>query len=148
LRPSEQIALTIHDCDLVKGKIEVNKAVVRAREKDRTKTGLDRQINLCGHALDVLRRQLALREDLVGARKIDHDLVFFQEDGSPILNLSYPYDRWRYVLESRSVRYRDAYNARHSYISWRLMAGDNILLVAKEDGHSVQTMLDTVDDCR
>jgi integrase len=143
LRPSEQIALTIHDCDLAKGKIAVNKAVVRGREKDRTKTGEDRTIALCGRALDVLRRQLELREDLARRRRIDHDLVFFQEDGSPILNLSYPYDRWRYVLESRRVRYRDAYNARHSYISWRLMASDNILLVAKEDGHSVQTMLDT-----
>jgi hypothetical protein len=78
---------------------------------------------------------------LVQAGKIKHDLVFFQEDGSPIVNLSYPYDRWRYVLESRQIPYRDAYNARHSYISWRLMIGTNVLLVAQEDGHSVQTML-------
>jgi len=30
---------------------------------------------------------------------IDHDFLFFQENGAPILNLPYPYDRWRYVLE-------------------------------------------------
>jgi hypothetical protein len=88
-------------------------------------------------------RQLALREATVRAGKIDHELVFFQEDGSPIISLSYPYDRWRYVLESRHVRYRDSYNARHSYISWRLMIGHNVLLVAEEDGHSVATMLST-----
>ena len=73
--------------------------------------------------LDVLKRQLALREEGLEAGKIDHDLVFFQDDGAPIVNLSYPYDRWRYVLESRRIRYRDAYNPRHSYISWRLMIG-------------------------
>jgi hypothetical protein len=113
------------------------------REKDRTKTGEDREISLCGRALQVLQRQMAVREDLIKAGKIDHDVVFFQADGAPILDLSYPYDRWRYVLESRGVRYRDAYNTRHSYISWSLMTGKNILLVAQEDGHSVQTMLST-----
>jgi hypothetical protein len=105
---------------------------------------VDREIALCGRARNVLRRQLALREVMVRAGKIDHELVFFQEDGSPIIGLSYPYDRWRYVLESRHVRYRDSYNARHSYISWRLMIGHNVLLlVAEEDGHSVATMLGT-----
>ncbi len=143
LRQSEEIALTVDDCDLTQGKIEINKTVVLGREKDRTKTGEDREIRLCCRALDVLKRQLALRDEHLEAGKIDHDLVFFQDDGAPIVNLSYPYDRWRYVLESRHVRYRDAYNPRHSYISWRLMIGTNILLVAEEDGHSVQTMLST-----
>lgn len=143
LRQSEQIALTAHDCDLVKGKIRITKARVRGREKDRTKTREDREINLCGRALEVLKRQMSLRAQLVQTGKIDHEFVFFQEDGSPILNLSYPYDRWRYILEKTSIRYREPYNARHSYISWRLMMGDNVLLVAKEDGHSPQTMLST-----
>jgi hypothetical protein len=39
------------------------------------------------------------------------------------------------------VRYREPYNARHSCVSWRLMAGHNVMLVAEEDGHSVATML-------
>jgi hypothetical protein len=143
LRQSEQIALTIYDCDLVAGKISINKAVVYRRHKNRTKTGVDREITLCGRALDVLKRQLSLREELRRVGKIDHDLVFFDEDGAPIINLSYPYRRWGYVLESRKVRYREPYNARHSCVSWRLMAGHNVMLVAEEDGHSVATMLKT-----
>jgi hypothetical protein len=55
----------------------------------------------------------------------------------------HPYGRWRYVLEKTKVRYREPYKARHSYIGWRLMSGANLLLVAKEDGHSTQTMLST-----
>jgi integrase len=143
LRQSEESALTINGCDLVKGKIRITKARVRGRGKDRTKTREDREINLCGRALDVLKRQMSLRAQLVLAGNIDHDFVFFQEDGAPILNLSYPYDRWRYILEKTRIHYREPYNARHSFISWRLMIGENVLLVAKEDGHSAQTMLST-----
>jgi hypothetical protein len=38
LRPSEEIALLVSDCDLVKGTIAITKARVMARDKDRTKT--------------------------------------------------------------------------------------------------------------
>ena len=60
-----------------------------------------------------------------------------------LFHLSYPYKRRRYVLRTLGTRYRDAYNARHSFISWSLMIGKNILKLAEEDGHSVQTMLST-----
>jgi integrase len=62
LRPSEQIALFVSDCDLVKGTIAITKARVMARDKDRTKTSEDRIVQLCPRALEVLKRQLALRE--------------------------------------------------------------------------------------
>jgi integrase len=114
LRQSEQMALRTSDCNLAKGTIRITKSLVRGREKDRTKTREDRQISLCGRALEVLKRQLALLEQLARAGKLVHDYLFCTEDGAPIQNLSYPYDRWRYVL-----------------------------LVAKEDGHSPHTMLTT-----
>jgi integrase len=60
LRPSEQIALLVSDCDVAQGKLSVTKARVIARDKDRTKTGEDRLIELCPRALEVLKRQLAL----------------------------------------------------------------------------------------
>jgi len=143
LRQSEQIALQVGDCDLLKGKIRIARARVLGRDKDRTNTREDREITVCGRALDLLKRQLALREQLAAAGKPDHGLLFFQADGARIDDLSYPYDRWRYIMEKTRIRYREPYNARHTYISWRLMAGHNVLLVAKEDGHSVHTMLTT-----
>jgi integrase len=117
--------------------------LVRGWAKDRTKTREDRQIRLCRRALEVLQRQFALRERLARAGRLSHDCLFCTEDGSPIRNLSYPYDRWRYVLEKTRIPYREPYNARHSFVSWRLMVGHNVLLVAKEDGHSPHTMLTT-----
>ena len=143
LRQSEEIALKISDCDLANARIRITHVRVRRREKDRTKTGEDREIALCPRALQVLQRQFVLHQKLAAVGTIDHDFVFFQEDGAPIVDLSYPYKRWRYVVAKAQVRYREPYNARHSWISWRLMAGTNVLLVAKEDGHSIQTMLST-----
>ena len=143
LRQSEQFALEVGDCDLVNGAIGITKALVLSREKNRTKTNQDREIYLCPRALEVLRAQLALRERMAAAGKISHDCVFFTEGGEPFQTVFLPYNRWREVMETLAVRYRKPYNARHTYISWRLMKGDNPLLVAQEDGHSVETMLRT-----
>jgi integrase len=94
LRPSEQIALRVTDCDLVQGKISVTKARVMARDKDRTKTSEDHLAELCPRALQVLKRHLALRAELKLQGRIDHGDLFFKEDGTPISNLQYPWVRW------------------------------------------------------
>jgi integrase len=57
LRPSEQIALLVSDCDVDQGKFSVTQARLMARDKDRTKTGEDRLIELCPRALEVLCRR-------------------------------------------------------------------------------------------
>jgi len=140
VRQSEQFALELSDCNLLKGSISITKAVVLSRKKNRTKTNEDRVIELCPRALEVLRRQLALRERMKAAGKIRHRCVFFTETGEPFQTVYLPYNRWREVMESLPIPYRKPYNRRHSYISWRLMIGHNRLLVAEEDGHSVTTM--------
>lgn len=143
LRPSEQIALLVSDCDLGQGKIQISKARVAGRDKDRTKTSEDRIVDLCPRALGVLKRQLALRARLKLAGTVDHEHVFFKADGQPIRNLQYAWIRWHRTLTlTLKGRYRDPYNARHSSVSWNLMAGKNPLLVAKQHGHGVNTMLE------
>jgi integrase len=143
LRPSEQIALLVSDCDVAQGKLSVTRARVMARDKDRTKTGEDRLIELCPRALEVLKRQLALRARMTLAGLIKHGKLFFKGNGDPIRNLQYPWVRWKRTLQiTLKGRYREPYNARHSSVSWNLMIGKNPLWVAKQHGHSVQTMLD------
>jgi integrase len=143
LRPSEQIALLISDCDLAKGTMAVTKACVMARDKDRTKTSEDRTVQLCPRALEVLKRQLALRErwQRLGTR-FDHEHVFFKDDGEPMRHLRYGWKRWRLSLERLGLRPRAPYKARHSFITWNLMLGRNPLWVAKQHGHSAHLMLD------
>jgi hypothetical protein len=51
LRPSEQIALRVSDCDVAQVKINIDKARVAARDKDRTKTSEDRIVELSARTL-------------------------------------------------------------------------------------------------
>jgi integrase len=142
MRPSEQIALLVADFNPARGTLNVTKARVAGIDKDSTKTGEDRRMELSARAFDVLNRQLALRRRLALAGKIHHDHLFFKETGEPIRNLQYPYRRWRWTLARQStIRYRKPYCARHSSVSWDLMVGRNPLWVAKQHGHSITTML-------
>jgi integrase len=73
--------------------------------------------------------------------KISHNFVFFQDSGAALSDLQYAYGRWLYVTAQVGVRYREPYQARASYISWSLMIGKNLIKLAQEDGHSIETML-------
>jgi integrase len=84
LRPSEQIALLVTDFDERKGVLRVTKARVLRRDKDRTKTQEDRNVDLTPRAIQVLKAHLELRAAYVAAGKISHDRLFFLEDGSAI----------------------------------------------------------------
>jgi len=142
MRPSEEIALLVSDCDLVGGTVKVNKARVQSRDKDRTKTNVDRSVELCPRALEILMRQLALRDRLKTEGLIHHEKLFVKEDGGEISNLQFGYERWKKTLtHSVKIRYREPYNARHTCVTWNLMIGKNLLWASKQHGHSVQVML-------
>jgi integrase len=141
LRPSEEIALVLDDLDLAHGVASIHRARVAGVERNCTKTGEDRRVALCPRALVVLTNQLRLRAHLEAAGKIDHDYVFVQSSGAPLTNLQYPQSRWRRTLGALRLRYRRPYTARHSSVSWNLMIGKNPLWVAKQHGHSIETML-------
>ena len=142
LRQSEEISLRVPNCDLAKGTIKIERVVVLGRDKNRPKNNEPRTVELCPRALSVLRRQLALRGAYVRAGKIHHDFVFFKSDGAPMRGLKYPYVRWVYVVEKLGLRYREPYNARHSFVSWCLMTGKNPLWCSKQFGHGVQVMFE------
>ena len=141
LRPSEQIALLVNDYDRSHRTLSVTKARVAGLDKDVTKTGNDRRIALSPRAVAVLERQLALRERLRRAGRIDHEHLFFTAAGKPICRLYTAYSHWRSTLQRLPIRYRKPYAARHSSVSWDLMIGRNPLWVAKQHGHSLLTML-------
>ncbi len=132
----------VSDFDSSQGTLTINKARVGGIDKDSTKTGDDRRIELCPRALQVLNRQLTLRESLERAGEIDHDHLFFKETGEPIRNLQYAHSRWRRTLARiPGIQNRKPYCARHSSVSWNLMIGRSALWVARQHGHSIATML-------
>jgi integrase len=141
LRPSEQIALLVSDYDRANGVLSITKARVHGIQRDVTKTGEDRRVELCPRAMAILESHLAWRASFVSQGRIDHDALFFTQDFKPIPNAKYPFERWRKTLKRLPLRYRKPYTARHTSVSWNLMLGRNPLWVAKQHGHRIATML-------
>ena len=111
-------------------------------DKDSTRTGDVRRIVLGLRAIGVLRRHLALRNELVRSGRIDLDHLCFTSNGQPIRNLQYPGMRWHRTLSRcANIRYRRPYTARHTSVSWDLMIGRGAPWVARQHGHSISTML-------
>jgi len=133
-RPSELIALLWEDVDLIGGTVRIDKARVMAKDKDRTKTAVAREIELGPRALDILRRQ----RELTGL-KGGH--VFTRDDGEPFNDLQIPWKHWRYTHKRLGLRYREPYQMRHTSVTWNLMIGKNLLWVAEQHGHSAAVML-------
>jgi hypothetical protein len=90
----------------------------------------------------VLKRQLKLREELRQAGRIDHNQIFFTENGKRFRDIDDPGSRWSLSLAKLPIRHRRPYCARHSSVSWNLMIGKNPLWVARQHGHSTRTMLE------
>jgi hypothetical protein len=65
-------------------RLHITRARVLRRNKDRTKTGVDRGVELCPRARAIIKRHVALWADYVAANKIHHRALFFHVDGSPI----------------------------------------------------------------
>lgn len=140
LRPSEEIALTWPDFDEPRGTLVVNKARVMARDKDEPKNYLDRTIELCPRALEILRRRRRRWSEMKLAGKIAHDHIFFHESGHAWHDLQVQWKRWRRTQASLRARERDPYDARDSSVSWNLMMGKNVFWVAEQHGHSAEVM--------
>ncbi|SRR5258708_6919520 len=140
LRPSEEIALSVRDFDETQGTLSVTKARVYGVDKDTTKTHEDRVIQLCPRAIAILKRQIALYRHLKARGRIDHDQLFFKDNGTPIRHLGHFAKCWRKSSERLGLRFRRPYCARHTSVSWNLMIGKNPLFVSRQHGHSVTTM--------
>lgn len=129
IRPSEAIALLWSDIDLQAGLARISKARVMAQDKDRTKTAVVRDIELCPRALAVLKRQQAITRLTGGA-------VF-----GPYHDVQAPWKRWATTHKRMGIRYREPYQMRHTSVTWNLMIGKNLLWVAQQHGHSAAVML-------
>jgi len=72
------------------GTLSVTKARLDGIEKNTTKTREYRQFELCPRGVAVLKRQLKLREELRQAGRIDHDQIFFTENGKRFRDIDDP----------------------------------------------------------
>jgi integrase len=138
MRPGEQISIQWADHNRVTGKLTVRRMRTEGEDKDSTKTNETRHMKLPPRAVEVLKR-LRL---LTGMKPHGH---LFEDHltGAPIEKSHVMRERWVTVSRLAGVRYREPYQARHTSVSWKLMAGMNFMQVAKLHGHSLATMLKT-----
>jgi integrase len=135
LRISEQIALLWEDVDLRQGTVKVRRARVLAEDKERTKTGYEREVELNARALAVIKRQRARTQ----AKGI---YVFLNPSTGLRWNDEQEQRReWVQVLRAAKVRYRPPKECRDTSVTLSLMAGAEPLWVAKQHGHSVTVMM-------
>lgn len=135
LRSSEQIALLWPDADLRSNTVMVRRAMVMTKEKDRTKTHVERTVELNARAGAVLHRQRA-RTQALGAHVFRNPVT-----GKPFADEQAQRLAWKAALRSAGVRYRPPKECRDTSVTLALMAGANPVWVAAQHGHSVQVML-------
>lgn len=135
LRVSEQIALLWQDVDLRTATIVVRRAKVLLQTKERTKTMIERVVELNDRAAAVVQRQRA-RTQAAGEE------VFRNPDTGRAWNDEQVQRRdWQLALRACGIRHRPPKELRDTSVTLALQAGADPYWVAQQHGHSVTTML-------
>lgn len=138
LRPSELIALNWTDIDFRRGYVIVRKALTTAArgEIEDTKTASGRrEVKMLAPSRQALLDQKA-------HTMLKGDPVFRNPGtGERWTGDQQIRDAWVRILKLAKVRYRWPYQARHTYASMMLSAGEHPMWVAKQMGHKDWTMI-------
>lgn len=135
LRASEHIALRWEDVDLRASTVRIHRARVLTKDKDRTKTNVERVVELNHRAAAVIQRQRA-RTQTRG-----QEVFINPNTDAPYVDEQTQRRAWQFALRSAGVRYRAPKECRDTSVTMALMAGANPMWVAMQHGHSVQVML-------
>ncbi|MBS0584444.1 MAG: tyrosine-type recombinase/integrase [Proteobacteria bacterium] len=136
LRTSELIAVRWQDVDLVAGKVHVRMTRTSQGEKDHGKTATStRTLELHPYARDALTRQLEFTAGKIFVFENPSTGQPWKHDG--------PYRKiaWTPTLALAGVRYRPAYQTRHTFASQLLSAGIDPTYIAGQLGHRDWAML-------
>ncbi|UYO94689.1 tyrosine-type recombinase/integrase [Pollutimonas sp. M17] len=135
MRPSEQIALLWQDVDLRSGVVMVRRSRVLAKDKERTKTAVGREVELNTRALAVIERQRT-RTQLAGGHVFRNPST-----GKPWNDEQTQRRIWAAALAAAKVRYRPPKECRDTSVTLSLQAGADPVWVAKQHGHSLMVMM-------
>jgi len=137
MRPGEQISVQWSDWNRVTGRLTVRRMRTEGQSKNSTKTHHSRHVDLPPRAVEALQELRPLTSMRGAYLFVDH-LTGEQIETSTVMR-----DRWALLHKVAGVSYREPYQCRHSSVSWKIMAGHNLMKVSKNHGHSMATMLKT-----
>ncbi|WP_024558660.1 tyrosine-type recombinase/integrase [Franconibacter pulveris 1160] len=161
MRHGELCALAWEDIDLKAGTLKVrrNHTLMKEFTLPKTQAGTDRVIHLIQPALDILKNQAAmtrlgkqyqvevkLREY---GRTTVHPCTFVFNPSLTAVNrlAGHHYavgsvnQIWEAAMRRAGLRYRKAYQSRHTYACWSLAAGANPNFIASQMGHANAQMV-------
>ncbi|EBV0310873.1 integrase [Salmonella enterica subsp. enterica serovar Oranienburg] len=162
LRHGELCALAWEDIDIKAGTLVVRRNYTQAKEftLPKTQAGTDRVIHLIQPAIDALKNQASFTK-LGKQHKVEvklrefgrtsaHSCTFVfnpqlttrsGKSGTHYASLN---RIWESAMRRAGLRYRKAYQSRHTYACWSLAAGANPNFIAAQMGHANAQMVYTV----
>ncbi len=161
VRHGELVSLAWEDIDLKAGTMTIrrNHTLTKEFTLPKTEAGTNRVINLIQPAIDVLRSQAEMTrlgkqyEVTVKLREYGrcemHPCTFVFNPQVVTRNslAGHHYavgsinQNWETAMRRAGIRYRKAYQSRHTYACWSLAAGANPNFIAKQMGHSDAQMV-------
>lgn len=136
LRVSEHIALLRDDVDMRSQTITVRRAKVMAQKKDRTKTTVQRTVELNSRAFAVIKRQMLRRGNAQGT-----DEVFINPTTrAPRNDDQEQHKMWTATLRRCKIRHRPPKELRDTSVTLAFLAGADPWYVANRHRHSLQVM--------
>lgn len=132
LRPQEMLALRWGDIDWRLNLVRVNKVRSQGEIRNSTKTNTARDVYLTDqalHALRVMKPITYMSDSYIFMSPRYRDQGWATEKA--------PRVKFQETLRKLGLRYRRAYNTRHTYATYMLMKGVNPAFAAKQMGHSV-----------
>lgn len=164
VRHGELLSLAWEDVDLKAGTMTIRRNLTRLGEFTLPKTdaGTDRVIHLIKPAIDALKSQaeftrlgrqhqteIKLREY---GRSVIHACTFIfspqvirrDETTGHHYAVGSISPMWESIMKRAGLRYRKAYQSRHTYACWSLSAGANPTFIASQMGHSSAQMVYSV----
>jgi len=161
VRHGELVSLAWEDIDLKAGTMMIrrNHTLTKEFTLPKTEAGTNRIINLIQPAIDVLKNQAELTrlgkqyQVEVKLREFGRTevhpctFVFNPQKGLRNGRAGHHYavgsinQSWEAAMRRAGIRYRRAYQSRHTYACWSLAAGANPNFIAKQMGHTDAQMV-------
>lgn len=148
MRPEETIALRWSDVDRKRGTVRVQRVrTFKGSEREGSKTHRTRDVDLLPQALDALKLMMPITAMLKTERDGDEDTSsdIFQ---NPVTRRHWHDERsqrdhyWKPALKRQGIRWRSAYNTRHTFATVGLMGSVPPAYLADQLGHSPKMLLE------
>mgnify|MGYP000244670807 FL=1 len=142
MRPGELIALTWEDINHEDCFIDVNKAHVLGNEQTpKTDTSV-RMIDMLPIVIDALKEQKKLTFFINGEKG---HVFRFKKSNKPFMDhRALTRYVWKPTINNARIRYRNQYQARHTFASQMLTEGEDIWWIAQQMGHKGVDMINRV----